>query len=90
MNPWELMFLQSKVNNNAYYGDSLAPQNWTWPQETWFQERLRRLRKKPRETQGKSDKLPCAADGGPAMALHHPREVPVRLLEWTTQQGGSL
>lgn len=45
MNEWQLIFLQSKVNNGAYFGELLPPQNWDWPEETWFQKRLRRLRK---------------------------------------------
>jgi len=45
MNPWQLIFLQSRANNGAYDGDSLPAQNWDWPQGTWFQERLRYLRK---------------------------------------------
>jgi hypothetical protein len=44
MNTWELIFLQSKVNNGAYYGDLFPVQNWDWPEETWFQRRLRDLR----------------------------------------------
>jgi hypothetical protein len=50
MNSWELMFLQSKVNNRGYTGDHLTPQNWAWPQETWFQKRLDELRQKRRQT----------------------------------------
>ena len=46
MNSWQLMFLQSKVNNNFYNGDNLVTQNWAWPQGTWFQKRLRYLRNK--------------------------------------------
>ena len=46
MNSWQLMFLQSKANNNPYNGDNLVTQNWAWPQGTWFQKRLRYLRKK--------------------------------------------
>jgi hypothetical protein len=46
MNPWQLMFLQSKANDSAYFGDSLATHKWAWPQGTWFQKRLRRLRVK--------------------------------------------
>jgi hypothetical protein len=38
---WQLIFQQSKANNGAYYGDRLSAQNWDWPQETWFQKRLR-------------------------------------------------
>jgi hypothetical protein len=44
MNSWQLIFLQSKVNNGEYYGDLLLPQNWDWPEETWFQKRLRHIR----------------------------------------------
>jgi len=47
MNSWQLMFLQSRANNSfSYIGDSLATQNWAWPQGTWFQKRLRYLREK--------------------------------------------
>lgn len=42
---WQLIFQQSKVNNGAYGGDRLPPQKWDWPRETWFQTRLRRLRR---------------------------------------------
>ena len=44
MNTWELIFLQSKVNNGVYNGDLFPAQNWDWPEETWFQKRLRHLR----------------------------------------------
>ena len=37
--------LQSRVNNGGYYGDLLPPQNWDWPEETWFQKRLLYLRR---------------------------------------------
>lgn len=50
MNSWELMFVQSKVNNGVYVGDRLTPQNWAWPKETWFQKRLGQLRNKRRQT----------------------------------------
>ena len=42
---WQLIFIQSKVNNGAYDGDRLFAQNWAWPKETWFQMRLRDLRR---------------------------------------------
>ena len=42
---WQLIFLQSKVNRGIYDGDRLPTQNWDWPQGTWFQNRLRYLRK---------------------------------------------
>jgi hypothetical protein len=45
MSSWQLIFQQSKVNNGAYDGDRLPPQKWDWPRETWFQTRLRRLRR---------------------------------------------
>ncbi len=45
MSYWESVFLQSKVNRGAYDGDRLPTQNWDWPRETWFQKRLRYLRK---------------------------------------------
>ena len=45
MSTWQRIFQQSRVNNGAYNGDSLPVQKWDWPQETWFQKRLRSLRK---------------------------------------------
>ena len=45
MNSWELIFRQSRVNRGSYYGDRLPAQNWHWPRGTWFQRRLRYLRK---------------------------------------------
>ena len=46
MSYWQLVFFQSKVNRGAYDGDRLPRQNWSWPQQTWFQERLRYIRKR--------------------------------------------
>ena len=45
MSYWQGIFLQSKVNSGTYDGDRLPRQNWDWPQQTWFQERLRYIRK---------------------------------------------
>ncbi len=45
MSSWQLIFLQSKVNDGPYCGDRLTSQVWDWPERTWFQERLRYLRK---------------------------------------------
>ena len=45
MSSWQLIFLQSKVNDARYDGDRLVTQNWHWPKETWFQMRLRDLQK---------------------------------------------
>jgi hypothetical protein len=44
MTSWQLIFLQSRVNNGAYNGDYLPAQRWDWPIGTWFQERLYYLR----------------------------------------------
>jgi hypothetical protein len=44
MDSWELIFRQSRANDADYDGDRLAVQNWDWPRQTWFQERLRSLR----------------------------------------------
>jgi hypothetical protein len=45
MNSWELIFRLSRVNSDRYDGDRLPALNWDWPRETWFQKRLRQLRK---------------------------------------------
>jgi hypothetical protein len=45
MSSWQLIFGQRKVNNARYDGDRLLTQNWDWPKGTWFQMRLRDLRK---------------------------------------------
>jgi hypothetical protein len=55
VNAWQLIFLQSKVNNGTYNGELLPAQNWDWPQETWFQKRLRALRKARRQMLKKID-----------------------------------
>jgi hypothetical protein len=49
VNAWQLIFLQSKVNNGTYNGELLPAQNWDWPQETWFQKRLHALRAAQRQ-----------------------------------------
>src|SRR5215472_10821631 len=40
MTSWQLIFLQSRVNNGAYAGDYLPAQKWDWPRDTWFQTSL--------------------------------------------------
>ncbi len=45
MNAWQNIFGQSRVNSGRYLGDRLPTQNWRWPSGTWFQSRLRYLRK---------------------------------------------
>ncbi|HEX9442851.1 MAG TPA: hypothetical protein VGA73_01970 [Candidatus Binatia bacterium] len=52
MNPWQLIFLQSRANHGWYDGDRLPPQVWAWPQGTWLQNRLRHLREEQKETGG--------------------------------------
>ena len=39
---WQLVFLQSKVNGAAYYGEELPGRNWNWPKDTYLQRRLQR------------------------------------------------
>jgi len=51
MSLWQLIFVQSKVNNARYDGDRLLTQNWDWPKGTWFQIRLGNLRNDTRKTQ---------------------------------------
>ena len=41
---WQLVFLQSKVNGAAYYGEELPGRNWNWPKDTYLQRRLRKPR----------------------------------------------
>ena len=52
MTSWELIFLQSRVNNGGYDGDDLPAQKWEWPRGTWFQERLNYLRAGRRQIAG--------------------------------------
>jgi len=54
MSSWQLIFAQSKVNNARYDGDRLLDQNWVWPEATWFQMRLRDLRKSTRKSSNES------------------------------------
>ncbi len=48
MSSWQLIFLQSTVNNTVYQGDRLSTQIWHWPEGTWFQKRRSYLRTKRR------------------------------------------
>jgi hypothetical protein len=48
MKPWQLIFYQSKANDAAYFGDRLPTHIWYWPRGTWFQTRLRDLRRSGR------------------------------------------
>jgi hypothetical protein len=41
---WQLVFLQSKVNGAAYRGEQLPRRNWSWPEGTYFQQRLHRAK----------------------------------------------
>jgi hypothetical protein len=49
MSLWQIIFLRSKVNHARYDGDYLLTSNWDWPKETWFQRRLRVLRRVTRD-----------------------------------------
>lgn len=40
MSYWQLILLQSKANGCFYHDEDLPQQNWKWPKNTWFQERL--------------------------------------------------
>jgi len=42
MSDWQLILLQSKANGGFYEDEDLPQQNWGWPKNTWFQERLSR------------------------------------------------
>jgi hypothetical protein len=44
MNMWESVFLQSRANDGYYDEEGLPDQAWPWPKETWFQERLCKVR----------------------------------------------
>lgn len=41
---WQLVFLQSKVNGATYGGEQLPRRNWSWPKDTYLQQRLRRAK----------------------------------------------
>jgi len=40
----EKIFASSPVNGGVYSGESLAVQHIEWPKETWFRNRLRKIR----------------------------------------------
>ena len=48
MNMWESVFLQSRANDGYYDEEGLPDQAWPWPKETWFQERLCKVRNRSR------------------------------------------
>jgi len=43
--PWQIIFMQSKVNGALYRGEELPGYAWNWPKDTYLQRRLRRLRR---------------------------------------------
>jgi hypothetical protein len=57
MSSWQLIFLQSRVNNGTYDGDRLPAQNWHWPQGTWFQRRRSYLRTQQRQMLQRLDEV---------------------------------
>ncbi|HEX2928199.1 MAG TPA: hypothetical protein VHV54_00700 [Candidatus Binatia bacterium] len=50
MNMWEAVFSQSPANEGYYNGERLPQAHWGWPQGTWFQSRLDRIRENERVT----------------------------------------
>ena len=42
MSYWQFILLQSKANGCFYHDQDLPQNNWAWPKNTWFQERLNR------------------------------------------------
>jgi hypothetical protein len=61
MSLWQIIFLRSKVNHARYEGDRLLTSNWNWPKETWFQLRLRDLRRVTRQASEGSTRQRWAA-----------------------------
>ncbi len=57
MSLWQLIFLQSRVNNDAYDEEWLPSQNWHWPEGTWFQRRRGYLHAKLRENLQEADSI---------------------------------
>ncbi len=41
---WKLIFFQSRVNGAQYRGEEILPYWWDWPQQTYFQKRVRDMR----------------------------------------------
>jgi len=39
---WQWVFLQSKVNGASYNGEALPGQVWSWPKNTYLQQRMER------------------------------------------------
>lgn len=44
---WQQVFSQSKVNGATYHGDDLQGQHWTWPKDTYLQQRLKKIKWHP-------------------------------------------
>jgi hypothetical protein len=42
MSYWQLILLRSKANGCGYHDKDLPQNNWAWPKDTWFQQRLSR------------------------------------------------
>jgi hypothetical protein len=57
MKSWQLIFLQSRVNNGTYAGEWLPAQNWHWPEETWFQKRRSYLRTREHQIPQELDRI---------------------------------
>lgn len=44
MSPWQFIFLQSRINLPCYSIVEPQASHWSWPKETWFQNRLNHIR----------------------------------------------
>ena len=54
---WQRIFLQSKVNGASYREEQLSGFNWSWPQNTYLQRRLKHLRRYRSSDFGALDQL---------------------------------
>jgi hypothetical protein len=59
MNAWVAVFSQSRANNAPYDGDRLPSQIWQWPADTWFQTRVRYLRRRSGRQAGQPIREPA-------------------------------
>lgn len=43
---WQVIFSSARVNGGEYHGDYLPAQRKPWPESSWFQARLRLVRRR--------------------------------------------
>jgi hypothetical protein len=46
---WQTIFELSKVNGGTYADEALPYTAWSWPKETWLQQKRRELRELQKE-----------------------------------------